>query len=102
MPEPLLLATPIGLKSLGSDFDPNAPFTGCRICGDLLQHEENRICYEQLQAGIIIERRFIDHTSYFIGPEYYVEMLDRCTRRRKVWVKRHNRQKHSTREIASF
>ena len=102
MPEPLLLSTPIGLESLGSDFDPNAPFTGCRLCGDLFQHEEDRICYEQLQAGIIVERRLLDHTSIFIGPEYYVDMIDRCTLRRKLWIKEHNAEKHSELEIARF
>lgn len=102
MPEPLLLTTPVGLSSLGSDFDPNAPFTGCRLCGDLFQHEEDRVCYEQLQAGVIIERRFLDHTSYFIGPEYYVDMIDRCTLRRKLWLKRHNRVNHSEAEIELF
>jgi hypothetical protein len=102
MPEPLLLSTPIGLKSLGSDFDPNAPFTGCRLCGDLFQHEEDRICYNQLQLGIIVERRLLGGTSIFIGPEYYVDMIDRCTIRRKTWIETHNTEKHNELEIQRF
>src|SRR6266403_3181912 len=102
MPEPLLLATPIGLKTLGSDFDPNAPFTGCRLCGDLFQHAEDRICYEQLQLGVIAERRLLDGTGIFVGPEYYMDMIDRCTRRRKQWVEIHNAEFHTELEIARF
>lgn len=102
MPEPLLFSTPIGLDSLGSDFDPNAPFSACRICGDLFQHKEDRECYEQLQRGVIVERTLLDGSSYFVGPEYYMDMIDRCTLRRKQWVERHNAVKHNELEIERF
>jgi hypothetical protein len=102
MTEPLLLSTPVGLKDLGSDFDPNAPFTGCRICGDLFQHAEDRTCKDKLDEGIITERKLLDGSSYFIGPQLYMDMIDHCTRRRKLWVKRHSRQKHNDLEILRF
>lgn len=102
MPEPLLLVTPIGLNSIGSEFNTAAPFTGCRLCGDLFQHAEDRKCYEKMLTGVIAERRLMDGTSIFVGPEYYMDMIDRCTLRRKRWVEKHNSEKHSNHEIESF
>lgn len=102
MPEPLLLATPIGLESLGSSFDPNAPFHACRLCGACFQHPEDRECYESLRDGIVVERKLLDGSSYFVGPPELMVMIDRCTQRRYWWINDHNRKFHTEQEISSF
>jgi hypothetical protein len=44
--EPIMLSTPIGLRGLGDDFNPHAPFTACRLCGWLMQTREDRESFE--------------------------------------------------------
>lgn len=95
--EPLLLSTPVGLNSLGAEFDPHAPFSACRLCGALYQTDRDRQCKNYVISGLIY-----DVDGRWFGPAYAIDILDKCTARRNRWRELHERRYHSLSEIEAF
>lgn len=96
--EPVMFTTPIGLKSLGSEFNPEAPYSGCRLCGALYQSALDREAKRLLEMGVLYE--IVD--DVFGGPTYAVKVLDDANARRERWRTLHERRYHDEEEIAAL
>lgn len=101
--EPVLLSTPIGLKSLGSTFEVEAPFTGCRLCGSIYQSKLDLLCRTYLEQGHLVETFDpITRTSTFYGDDFYLNVLHTANDKRARWRELHERRYHTEKEIESF
>lgn len=86
--------------TLGLDFDPAAPYSGCRICGALYQSNLDRESYANHQAGLFaISTDPISGEEYFIGDEDAVRLYIKANDRRERWRYLHTRRYHTEREI---
>lgn len=85
--ESIFLSTPLGLDELGSDFDPLAPFTACRLCGALMQTARDRLSYELMGEGEVRLAQLIASTE---------------TENRHNWLRRHEKVCHPLSEIEAF
>lgn len=85
--ESILLSTPLGLDELGSDFNPHAPFTACRLCGALMQTDRDRFSLELMDEGDVALARLISADE---------------TEKRHNWLRRHEQLNHPISEIEAF
>lgn len=85
--EQLLLSTPLGLTELGCEFNPHAPFTACRLCGELWQTPLDRLSQELADDGEILRAQAIA-----------AEQTDL----RHTWLEHHNNQHHDKTEIEAL
>lgn len=96
-----MLSTPVGLASLGSLFNPHAPFSACRLCGTVYQSRLDRLCYALREEGRLTEHFDpITQTSSFTGDVYSCNILDEANTRRARWREVHEKRYHTEREIA--
>jgi len=86
-PHQVLFGAVIGLEGQ-SEFNPAAPYAGCRICGAVYQSDLDRLVYQLKQ----LPNNYIQYMSAF----------EKADARRTRWRQIHTRRKHHVREVAAF
>ena len=95
--ESIFLHTPIGLNSLGAEFDIDAEFAACRLCGAVYQSPLDRKVLDYVSKGYL----------YRVGNMWYghsagINCYQDANWRRQRWRRLHERRYHTESEIAAF
>jgi hypothetical protein len=85
------------------DFDPRAPYAGCRLCGAIYQTELDRQSYQNQQDGLItIEYNALYDIEYYSGAESAIKTYNEATERRTRWREIHRKRYHTDEEVERF
>jgi hypothetical protein len=98
--ERIIVHQPIGLDSLGSTFNAEAPFSACRLCGVLYQSEADLeqynmwVTYERFSRSVIEE--------YPEAFKRYKVLEEKAFERRIRWRVAHYKRYHTDAEVDSL
>jgi hypothetical protein len=99
----VMVSSHTSFKTLGMDFDPDAPYAGCRLCGAVYQSKLDRLSLNLALQGRI--HSIYDPNSaetVYYGDQDAIEILDEANSRRDRWREVHTRRYHTEEQAHSL
>lgn len=85
--------------SLGLNFNPLAPYAGCRLCGAVFQSDYDRLTLMLKDEGKLY---FNEVLKEWDGTKYALKVKTHADELRENWRKDHRRANHTDEEVEAF
>jgi hypothetical protein len=101
--ESVIVYTDSSFPTLGMEFDPQADYAGCRLCGKVYQSHLDREVRFFVQSGDLqVRKNPLTAEVYLVGDERFLKVYHEAHDRRQKWRELHAKRTHTQAQVENF